>query len=562
MGGIVTKGEHYQLPSVGVPKLLKSGTASTAGLHASTSSIHLNAEKSVLHSVTATSLTGKSMQAIAERNSLQDFEHYSGHLIRNFQFSERSMSGDRSKKQYAEFLVKVFFSGLTNLTTNFPVSAVATVPSSPVSDVDLTEPIASNVPELPVNTDPSMIAAASSMREELDRLVMEVLSKKVPALEVFDTVFADYHIILSDEDAQSKVLALTQLKTRDVSSYRSDSDGLRNPLITIETLRDLFALALWPVYQELDKLGKFPGVISPISSPDASTSLFRKNSSFSPISRLTVRTQPENNEVTLFEPIEESGKQTPSSSRRLLSFKLKGISRPQVTLCKTRKPFETSPSTPTTPSSVKRNSFITPQENRSEVNAIVTPTGKPSRLDLERHISILALFDQMNSTISSTPDLTASLKASKWSQSTIFFSHLERISAAIAIVAVESDGSFFPFVYVNKAWEKITGHYRQNVIGQESRRFLAGPQSERAHLEKIDYAMEEGLALKVGITHRRQDSSHYFDFFSLHPVYDCKKQCRYLVMKFYDVMASTATLKQVKYAEEAATLVALAMRYL
>ena len=521
----------------------------------------------------------------------QKFERYVHHLMKRFQFAERIIGGEKGKKNYIDLIQKALFSGsfLPSQAPSLLPSATGTVFSSPTSETD--PEFFAEGPLAQVNSDPVMSNIASQMREALGHLVLDMLTRKVPALEVYDTVFADYHLMLSDEDAQSKVLALTQLKTRDVANMWKETErkeGLPNPLLRVEIARDLFVLALWPIYQEMSKahlLSAQTPVQSPPLSPETSRHFLKIPSGIATPSSLK-------------EQSEEHGDKTPDSSpaRKKVTISVKPLQEVLDTLCRTRRPFSgetfSSRKTEAEANSSKKQPFDSSKQQTEAIRKLsydrlpkcpsntVPITIKPSKLDLERQAAMLSLFDRMTGLISASPELSTVLKTGRWSHSAMFFSNLERVNVAISIHAVEKEKpqsvsasqsqqqqqqkkkKSFPVIYVNKAWEAMTGYGRQEAIGQEKSSLLQGEKTERSQMERIDYSLEEGLGLKLGVNHRRKDGSSWFDFLSLIPVYDSQGDYRYVVCKLYDVGKSTASLREVKHAEEVATLIALAMRYL
>lgn len=96
-----------------------------------------------------------------------------------------------------------------------------------------------------------------------------------------------------------------------------------------------------------------------------------------------------------------------------------------------------------------------------------------------------------------------------------------------------------PLVYVNTAFERLTLYSREQVLGHSCHLLQDRKYSEPSQVAKIQTALHELHALKVGITNVRQDRSHFFNLLSLKPLVHHDKHggkyCKHILMIQYAV---------------------------
>ncbi|HUZ83594.1 MAG TPA: diguanylate cyclase, partial [Gaiellales bacterium] len=76
-----------------------------------------------------------------------------------------------------------------------------------------------------------------------------------------------------------------------------------------------------------------------------------------------------------------------------------------------------------------------------------------------------------------------------------------------------------PIVYVNPAFERITGHAAANVTGR-SPRLLEGPDTDPETRDLLERAVAAGRECSVTVLHYRSDGSTFWDDVSVSPVHD------------------------------------------
>ncbi|WP_259915966.1 PAS domain-containing protein [Jannaschia sp. M317] len=76
-----------------------------------------------------------------------------------------------------------------------------------------------------------------------------------------------------------------------------------------------------------------------------------------------------------------------------------------------------------------------------------------------------------------------------------------------------------PIVYVNAAFERTTGYSRSAVIGRNCR-FLQGPETDKADVDRLRHAIESGRDVTVDITNYRADGEPFLNRLIIAPIAD------------------------------------------
>ena len=164
----------------------------------------------------------------------------------------------------------------------------------------------------------------------------------------------------------------------------------------------------------------------------------------------------------------------------------------------------------------------------------VLPSSQATRL-LEEHAREL-LFDFLSSSdtaallqaLNESPsDGSALLQLS--SRSTwlpMFVEATSSLPYAVSVVDVQVAG--LPLIYVNEAWEALTGYSSADVLGRNCR-LLQGVATEEIAVAQMVEAIREGRTVHVCISNYRQDGTRFRNSLSLHPLFDDCGDFRYVV---------------------------------
>ena len=92
---------------------------------------------------------------------------------------------------------------------------------------------------------------------------------------------------------------------------------------------------------------------------------------------------------------------------------------------------------------------------------------------------------------------------------------LDALGVAVCLADARDDD--LPLVYVNPAFERLTGWAADELLGRELG-FLRGPESEGAALDALDAALAGGRACRVTLSSIRRDGTTFMNDLSLSPV--------------------------------------------
>ncbi|MEO3385402.1 EAL domain-containing protein [Mesorhizobium sp. CAU 1741] len=98
----------------------------------------------------------------------------------------------------------------------------------------------------------------------------------------------------------------------------------------------------------------------------------------------------------------------------------------------------------------------------------------------------------------------------------LIFPHLvEDLSDGVAIARVSAESA--PLLYVNKAFERLTGYERHEALGRDCR-YLQGTERDQPEVALIRAALENGQPVDVTLRNYRKDGSAFWNNLSLRPI--------------------------------------------
>ncbi len=104
-----------------------------------------------------------------------------------------------------------------------------------------------------------------------------------------------------------------------------------------------------------------------------------------------------------------------------------------------------------------------------------------------------------------------------------------------------------PVIYVNFAFERLTGYPQPEVVGRNCR-FLQGPQTKAEDVARIREAVAKSERVEVDLLNYRKDGTPFWNRLLVAPVLDQNRQLRYCIASQHDVTLERETL--VKLAAE------------
>ena len=118
------------------------------------------------------------------------------------------------------------------------------------------------------------------------------------------------------------------------------------------------------------------------------------------------------------------------------------------------------------------------------------------------------------------------------------------------IVIAEQEGDDNILIYVNKAFERLTG-YRANEILYQDCRFLQAGDRDQEGLTAIRSAISDGKSSRVILRNYRKDGSLFWNELSISPVYNSEDQLTYYIGIQKDVTAQVEFEERALKAEQA-----------
>jgi len=98
----------------------------------------------------------------------------------------------------------------------------------------------------------------------------------------------------------------------------------------------------------------------------------------------------------------------------------------------------------------------------------------------------------------------------------------------VSMVLTDPRAADNPIVYVNSAFERTTGYERSAVIGRNCR-FLQGEETDKADVDRLRQAVEDGTDVTVDITNYRADGASFTNRLIIAPIFDVDGQIMYFL---------------------------------
>ncbi|WP_234300921.1 PAS domain S-box protein [Sphaerospermopsis aphanizomenoides] len=117
------------------------------------------------------------------------------------------------------------------------------------------------------------------------------------------------------------------------------------------------------------------------------------------------------------------------------------------------------------------------------------------------------------------------------------------------IVIADAKRTHHPVIYVNPAFEKITGYTASEVIGKNCR-FLQSQDIQQSGLEELRVAIKAGKSCDVVIRNYRKDGTLFWNELSISPIYDDHGQLTHFIGIQNDITKRQEAEAEIKEKEE------------
>jgi diguanylate cyclase (GGDEF)-like protein/PAS domain S-box-containing protein len=117
-----------------------------------------------------------------------------------------------------------------------------------------------------------------------------------------------------------------------------------------------------------------------------------------------------------------------------------------------------------------------------------------------------------------------------------------------AIVIADAAQTGFPTVYVNPAFERMTGWAQRQILGQ-SCAVLQGPETDPEAIAELSAALAEGREVTVTLLNHRRDGTSFWNRVSLSPVHEPDGSLRNVIAVLADVTEEVTARRRLEAAK-------------
>ena len=140
--------------------------------------------------------------------------------------------------------------------------------------------------------------------------------------------------------------------------------------------------------------------------------------------------------------------------------------------------------------------------------------------------------------------------------------HLSLLERAIAassnsILIADASKPDTPIIYCNPAFEKLTGYSGEEVIGRNCR-FLQGPDTDSAELDKLRSSLRSGTESKVVLKNYRKDKTPFWNELTVSPILDNQGKITHFIGVQNDISKRVAAETALQQSEERLRAIATA----
>lgn len=96
-----------------------------------------------------------------------------------------------------------------------------------------------------------------------------------------------------------------------------------------------------------------------------------------------------------------------------------------------------------------------------------------------------------------------------------------------------------PIVFANEAFQRLTGYDLEEIIGRNCR-FLQGPETDRASIDRVRAAIEAGDSIEIDLLNYRKDGSIFWNALFMSPVRDDNGRVKFFFASQLDVTERVA----------------------
>lgn len=122
-------------------------------------------------------------------------------------------------------------------------------------------------------------------------------------------------------------------------------------------------------------------------------------------------------------------------------------------------------------------------------------------------------------------------------------------SCVNGVTLADPDQEDMPLVYVNKAFETITGYTLAEVVGKNCR-FLQGKEHDQAEVSKLREAIKNKKSVEVTLHNYRKNGELFYNHLVMSPLFDSHGNLLYFLGVQLDVTPQIRAEEEIKALKE------------
>ncbi|MEK6735547.1 MAG: PAS domain-containing protein [Pseudomonadota bacterium] len=122
-------------------------------------------------------------------------------------------------------------------------------------------------------------------------------------------------------------------------------------------------------------------------------------------------------------------------------------------------------------------------------------------------------------------------------------------SCVNGVTLADPDQEDMPLVYVNKAFEKMTGYTQAEVLGKNCR-FLQGKENEQEGVNQLRKAIQNKETVEVTLRNYRKNGELFYNHLLMSPLFDSKGNLLYFLGVQYDITQRVYATEEIKKLKE------------
>ncbi|WP_041351071.1 PAS sensor domain-containing protein [Nitrosococcus watsonii] len=102
-----------------------------------------------------------------------------------------------------------------------------------------------------------------------------------------------------------------------------------------------------------------------------------------------------------------------------------------------------------------------------------------------------------------------------------------------------------PLVYVNEAFEKITGYKKDEILGKNCR-ILQGNDKDQEGARRVREAIQKQVPIEVDLKNYKKDGELFYNHLAINPIFDQEGHLIYFLGIQYDVTKQILAAKEIE----------------